>query len=170
MSERPEAQQGRYLWTRDITAYTDGTYTITYGVVYFPLDGAGTEIDRDRTYIRYSTQKTQLRPNVSTFTLNEPPELEIGDWLWVLNRVTYVGGTPLDSYSVSRVGDDGAKGDPGADGYTTHFAYATSADGIENFSTSNFLGATYIGTCRDNQEYDPGYDAETPEEIAEAAA
>lgn len=58
VAERPAGEQGRYLWTRDITAYTDGTHTITYGVVYFPLDGAGTAIDKNNTFVRYSNQKT----------------------------------------------------------------------------------------------------------------
>lgn len=153
--ERPELIQGKYLWTRDITVYTDGTYTITYGVIYVPYDGKGTAIDPENTYVRYSTRTTQECPPETTFTLTEPPVLEKGDWLWILNRVTYVGGTHLDSYSVSRVGEDGSQGDPGADGYTTHFAYATSADGIQGFSTTNFIGATYIGTCRDKNADDP---------------
>ena len=37
----------------------------------------------------------------------------------------------------------------GANGSCTHFAYATSADGSENFSTTMFSGATYIGTYTD---------------------
>jgi len=154
----PAIQKGKYLWTKDVTAYNNaGTleYDTTYGVTYQPEDGDNVEIDTSRTYVRYSTQKTSSQPSDSTFTLTTPPTLSQGDYLWSLSQTAYVGSsTVLKSYSVSRVGIDGDDGDPGADGYTTHFAYATSADGSQNFSTTNFNGATYIGTYRDQNATD----------------
>lgn len=154
----PAMQKGKYLWTRDITAYNNGgtlEYTTTYGVSYWGIDGDSVEIDTSRTYVRYSTQKTSTQPPDSTFTLTTPPSLSQGDYLWILSQTAYVGvSNPLKAYSVSRVGTDGDEGDPGADGYTTHFAYATSADGSQNFSTTNFSGATYIGTYRDRNAQD----------------
>lgn len=151
----PAAQQGKFLWTRDITAYSDGTSTTTYGVTYSSTDGKSVQIDTSKTYVRYSTVKTAAQPADSTFTLTSPPPLAMGDYLWILSQTAYIGiSTVLKSYSVSRLGTDGADGDDGADGFTTHFAYATSADGTSNFSTVNFPGATYIGTYRDNQAAD----------------
>lgn len=158
----PAVQKGKYLWTKDVTAYNNaGTivYTTTYGVQYQPNDGESVEIDSSRTFIKYcrqtKSQYTGQHPADSDFSTTYPTNLGQGDYLWILNQVAYVGvANPLKSYSVSMLGTDGGKGDKGADGYTTHFAYATSADGSQNFSTTNFNGATYIGTYRDQQAAD----------------
>ena len=158
----PAVQKGKYLWTKDVTAYDNaGTivYTTTYGVEYQPNDGDSVEIDTSRTFIKYckqtKNQYTGQHPADNQFSTTYPSSLGQGDYLWILNQVAYVGVTnPLKSYSVSMLGTDGATGDPGADGYTTHFAYATSADGSQNFSTTNFDGATYIGTYRDQNAAD----------------
>ena len=158
----PAIQKGKYLWTKDDTAYNNaGTivHTITYGVQYQPNDGESVEIDSSRTFVKYCKQSrsqfTGTPPADSAFSTTFPSSLGQGDYLWILNQVAYVGVTnPLKSYSVSMLGTDGSQGDPGPDGYTTHFAYATSADGSQNFSTSNFSGATYIGTYRDQQADD----------------
>ena len=179
----PEPQNGKYLWTRDITAYNDGgtiKTTTSYGVSYYGKDGDSVEIDTTRTFVRYSSQKTEARPADNTFTLTEPPALGQGDYLWILSQTAYVGvADPLKSYSVSRVGTDGDKGDPGADGYTTHFAYATLQPGQtlpangkvtqqnyqtyfgSTFSTTNFSGATVIGTYRQKNEKDGSTDADS---------
>ena len=154
----PSSQQGKFLWTKDVTAYTDAGVsktTTTYGVSYYGTDGNSVEIDTANTFVKYSTQKTSSKPADNTFTLDNPPTLAQGDYLWCLSQTKYVGvDSPLKSYSVSRVGTDGDQGDKGPDGYTTHFAYATSADGSQNFSTSSFAGATYIGTYRDQEAAD----------------
>ena len=158
----PAVQKGKYLWTKDVTAYNNaGTivYTTTYGVQYQPNDGESVEIDSSRTFIKYcrqtKSQYTGQHPADRDFSTTYPTNLGQGDYLWILNQVAYVGvANPLKSYSVSMLGTDGSKGDPGADGYTTHFAYATSADGSQNFSTTNFNGATYIGTYRDRNAAD----------------
>ena len=158
----PAVQKGKYLWTKDVTAYDNaGTivYTTTYGVQYQPNDGDSVEIDSSRTFIKYcrqtKSQYTGQHPADSEFSLDYPTNLGQGDYLWILNQVAYVDVTDaLKSYSVSMLGTDGSKGDKGADGYTTHFAYATSADGSQNFSTTNFVGATYIGTYRDDKAED----------------
>ena len=56
-------------------------------------------------------------------------------------------------------GDDGVQGvpgKPGTDGRTPyiHFAYANSADGKTNFSTTYFSGALYVGTLTDYNSAD----------------
>ena len=156
-STPPAVQKGKYLWTKDVTAYDNaGTivYTTTYGVQYQPNDGESVEIDSSRTFVKYckqsASQYTGQIPADSDFSTQYPSSFAQGDYLWILNQVAYIGvATPLKSYSLSRLGVDGDDGDPGADGYSTHFAYATSADGSQNFSTTNYDGATYIGTYRD---------------------
>lgn len=151
----PTVPQGQFLWTKVTTAFTDGKSTVSYGVSYRGTDGDSVQIDTSRTYIRYSTDKTASQPDDSTFTLPSPPELADGDYLWSLSQTAYVGvSSILKSYSVSRLGIDGPRGYRGPDGYTTHFAYATSADGSQGFSTKNFAGATFIGTYKDDESED----------------
>lgn len=161
-SNPPTPQKGKYLWTKDVTAYNNaGTivYTTTYGVTYEPNDGESVQIDSTRTFVKYckqsASQYTGQIPSDNDFSTQYPSSFAQGDYLWILNQVAYVGvTTALKSYSLSRLGVDGDQGDPGPDGYTTHFAYATSADGSQNFSTTNFNGATYIGTYRDQNAAD----------------
>jgi hypothetical protein len=68
--------------------------------------------------------------------------------------------TTASSYSWSKWqgkdGTDGIPGDPGKDGTSTyvHFAYASSADGQEGFSTTPFAGALYVGVRTDNTQAD----------------
>lgn len=151
----PAVPQGQYLWTKVTTAFTDGKSTVSYGVSYRGTDGDDVKIDTSRTYVRYSTVKTASQPADRTFKLTTPPQLSEGDYLWSLSQTAYVGVTNvLKSYSVSRLGIDGEEGQRGPDGYTTHFAYATSADGSQNFSTTNFAGATFIGTYKDDKSAD----------------
>lgn len=151
----PTVPQGQFLWTKVTTAFTDGKSTVSYGVSYRGTDGNDVQIDTSRTYVRYSTAKTASQPADSTFTRTTPPSLSEGDYLWSLSQTAYVGVTNvLKSYSVSRLGIDGEEGRRGPDGYTTHFAYATSADGSQDFSTTNFAGATFIGTYKDDKSAD----------------
>jgi phage minor structural protein len=54
-------------------------------------------------------------------------------------------------------GSIGKPGPPGADGKSQyiHTAYANSADGVDEFSITNSSGASYMGTCVDENEPDP---------------
>ena len=128
-------------------------------------DGSSVEIDTARTFVKYCKQtksdhdamiaQGNSHPDDSSFVTSFPSSLSQGDYLWTLNQVAYVGDTnTYKSYTVSMLGTDGATGDRGPDGFTTHFAYATSADGSQGFSRTNFNGATYIGTYRDDSPDD----------------
>lgn len=54
-------------------------------------------------------------------------------------------------------GSQGVPGTPGADGRTPYFhiAYANSADGQTDFSTTDSAGRAYMGTCVDFNQTDP---------------
>lgn len=70
--------------------------------------------------------------------------------------------TTYTSYKWSKLeGTDGTDGLPGKDGDDgtssyVHFAYSTSADGKNNFSTTSFDGALYIGVLTDDNVEDSG--------------
>lgn len=111
----------------------------------------GTSVSVKSTSVKYAVTNSNSQPNDSAFTNTSMPSVAVGQYLWSKTEVVYTDGKSTKSYSVSRIGTDGAKGMPGANGKTTHFAYATSADGKTGFSTSMFAGATYIGTYDDNK-------------------
>lgn len=114
----------------------------------------GTSVNVKSTSVKYAVTNSNSKPNDSAFTNTSMPNVSVGQYLWSKTEVVYTDGNSTKSYSVSRIGTDGAKGMPGANGKTTHFAYATSADGKTGFSTSMFAGATYIGTYDDNKSED----------------
>ncbi len=68
--------------------------------------------------------------------------------------------TDVSVYKWTRIegiqGTQGIQGPTGADGttYYVHFAYATSSDGSQGFSTTPFDGAVYIGTCTNTTQAD----------------
>ena len=151
----PSVPQGQFLWTRVTTAYSDGSSTTSYGVSYNAEDGTpGTSITITSKSVKYAVTNNGTQPADSSFSYNSIPPLELGQYLWTKTEVAYSDGNSTKAYSVSRLGTDGEDGQTGADGYTTHFAYATSADGSQGFSTTNFNGATYIGTYRDQNATD----------------
>lgn len=159
---RPNASKGQYVWSRVITAYSDGNSTTVYGCEYIPTDGQNGANGADGTSVTivgtplttYCLTQSGTQPADSQFTLTSIPALTLGYYLWSKTEVNYSDGNQAKTYGVNRLGADGSNGTPGTDGYTTHFAYATSADGSENFSTTNFNGATYIGTYRDKNAAD----------------
>lgn len=114
----------------------------------------GTSVSVKSTSVKYAVTNSNSQPNDSAFTNTSMPSVAVGQYLWSKTEVVYTDGNSTKSYSVSRIGTDGAKGMPGANGKTTHFAYATSADGKTGFSTTIFAGATYIGTYDDNKSED----------------
>ena len=94
----------------------------------------------------FSTTDPTGRAYVGTLTdFVEPDSTNPADYTWSL-----VKGSD---------GKDGANGLPGpkgSDGRTSyvHFAYANSADGSSNFSTTDPTGRAYVGTLTDFVEPD----------------
>lgn len=110
----------------------------------------GTSVNVKSTSVTYAVTNSNSKPADSAFTNTTMPSVAVGQYLWSKTEVVYTDGKSTKSYSVSRIGTDGAKGMPGANGKTTHFAYATGPNG-EGFKTELFSGATYIGTYDDNK-------------------
>ena len=140
----PAVDPGNFLWTKIVTAYTDGKSTTAYNVSRQGEDGASVQIQSAAT--AYAVTADAGQPADSAFS-PDLQELNKGDYLWTRSTITFDDGSaPLVSYSVSRLGTDGENG------VITHFAYATSADGIQGFSTTAFEGYTYIGVYTDPTE------------------
>ncbi|WP_052484072.1 phage tail spike protein, partial [Lactococcus lactis] len=170
-SQVPTLVKGQYLWTKTVWNYSDGTSESGYTVSYIAKDGNNGNdgiAGKDGTGIK----KTTITYAVGTSGTTAPasgwnsqvPNVPAGQYLWTKTVWDYTDKTSETGYSVSKFGEKGDKGDQGvqgiqgvdgrqgipgpkgADGKTqyTHIAYANSADGVTDFSTSD-SNRTYIG-------------------------
>ncbi|WP_342993688.1 hypothetical protein [Lactococcus lactis] len=170
-SQVPTLVKGQYLWTKTVWNYSDGTSESGYTVSYIAKDGnngndgiAGKDgVGITATTINYA-QSTSGTTAPSSGWTTSVPTVPAGQFLWTKTVWSYSDKTSETGYSVAMMGVKGDKGDQGvqgiqgvdgrqgipgpkgADGKTqyTHIAYANSADGVTDFSTSD-SNRTYIG-------------------------
>ena len=96
-------------------------------------------------------------PNPTDGQMTDQPSEYIG----ICVTETSADPTTASWYTWSKwEGHDGAQGIPGTNGRDgtseyVHFAYSTSADGVQNFSVTSFDGAKYLGICHDDTVDDP---------------
>lgn len=119
----PELIKGRFLWTKTFWRYTDGAHETGYSVAYIGQDGntgkdgiAGKDgVGIAATEIRYaSSNSSTIAPAGGWST--QVPTVPQGHYLWTRTTWRYTDKTTETGYSVSRNGQDGAKGDAGRDG------------------------------------------------------
>lgn len=119
----PELIKGRFLWTKTFWRYTDGAHETGYSVAYIGQDGntgkdgiAGKDgVGIAATEIMYaSSNSATIAPAGGWST--QVPTVPQGHYLWTKTTWRYTDKTTETGYSVSRNGQDGAKGDPGRDG------------------------------------------------------
>lgn len=178
----PSVSAGNFLWTKTVWMYTDNTSETGYSVAKMGETGAkgdkgetgprgpkgeqgiagatgatgaqgpkGADGKTSYIHIKYSPV-----PIPKDSQITDTPNAYIG---------VYTDYNPNDSNKASAYtwskwqGEDGAQGvqgPKGTDGKTSyiHFAYANSADGKTNFSTTYFSGALYVGTLTDYNSAD----------------
>lgn len=168
----PNLSEGDYLWSRTLVKYSNGQSTDSYAVSRIGVNGQngqdgkpgtnGTSVTITSKSVTYAVTKTSNQPADAAFTFTSiaSANVGLGDYLWTKTEVVYSDSNSTKSYSVSRIGSDGQNGQPGqpgADGKTTyvHYAYANSADGATDFSTTYFTDALYVGICTDFTAADP---------------
>nr|DAO76984.1 MAG TPA: tail protein [Caudoviricetes sp.] len=119
----PELIKGRFLWTKTFWRYTDGAHETGYSVAYIGQDGntgkdgiAGKDgVGIASTEIMYaSSNSSTIAPAGGWST--QVPNVPQGHYLWTRTTWRYTDKTTETGYSVSRNGQDGAKGDAGRDG------------------------------------------------------
>lgn len=119
----PELIKGRFLWTKTFWRYTDGAHETGYSVAYIGQDGntgkdgiAGKDgVGIVATEIMYaSSNSSTIAPAGGWST--QVPTVPQGHYLWTRTTWRYTDKTTETGYSVSRNGQDGAKGDAGRDG------------------------------------------------------
>lgn len=164
----PTLVKGMYLWTRTNLIYTDDSSEPIYSVTYIAKDGndgangvAGKDgVGIDSTVIDYAVSLNGVTKPTTGWAPGIPA-VEPGHFLWTRTTWSYTDGTNEVGYSVAQAGLKGDKGDQGLQGLQgpqgdqgiqgpdgkpsyTHIAYANSANGVTNFSTSD-SNRTYIG-------------------------
>lgn len=123
----PSATKGKYLWTRTIVTYSNGSSTTSYSVSYNGSDGQnGTSVTVSSTEVKY--QESTSGTTAPTGTWNASPSSTKGKYLWTRTVVTYSNGTSTTSYSVSYNGSDGANG-TSVTISSTSVTYAVSTSG-----------------------------------------
>ena len=125
-SSIPSVAQGKWLWCR--TTYSDGTTTDTCS--YMGTDGD----DGASVHVQSSTKSG-------------------GTTTVVLTDGTTSTTLTIDDGADGADGINGTNGANGANGYV-HIAWANSADGSQDFSTSVSANKKYIGVYSDNTQAD----------------
>lgn len=132
-NSRPTVPQGQYLWTETTIHWSDNSTTTLYGVERNPNDGVeGMSVvitSQSIDYCRRTAEQGQADPSTLTYS-TYPSTLNQGDWLYTRTTVNYEDGDghaySTVSYSVSRIGENGANGS-GISGITEYYKASSSS-------------------------------------------
>src|SRR5699024_5149522 len=93
----PTPIKGRYLWTRTVISYTDGTTSTSYSTSYYATDGqkgdtgaTGQGVDSVTTQYYSSTSRTT---QTGGSWVNTQPAWVKGRYLWTRTRIIYKNPT-----------------------------------------------------------------------------
>ena len=155
----PEIVEGKYLWSRTITTYTDNTQDTIYTVTYIGRDGNDGKNGKS-VNIKGSLDSISQLPTSPTPSENDG--YIIGEDLWVYTKTNLENETNHNGFT--NVGKVSVKGDSAC----LHLAWAnTLAPDYENFTTQKPKGQRfrYMGSYVDYSE-DPNtcVDSENPED------
>lgn len=155
----PEIVEGKYLWSRTITTYTDNTQDTIYTVTYIGRDGNDGKNGKS-VNIKGSLDSISQLPTSPTPSTNDG--YIIGEDLWVYTGTDLENETNHNGFT--NVGKVSVKGDSAC----LHLAWAnTLAPDYENFTTQKPSGQRfrYMGSYVDYSE-DPStcIDSENPED------
>lgn len=111
---RPDWVQGKYIWTRYLITYTDGSTEQTYPVcVTGPTGNSGTGVsDVDVVYAKSSSN---TEPPTRGWQTTTPP-WEDGKYIWSKTITKYTNNQSVESAPVCITGSKGQTGDQGAPG------------------------------------------------------
>lgn len=125
----PDLVKGKYLWTRTVWTYSDGTTETGYNISYIAVDGSDGDdglpgkdgVGITKTVITYAKNTSGTTAPTSGWTAN-PPIANPGEYIWTKTVWTYSDGTDEAGYSVGKIGENGANGTDGKTSYV-HTAY-----------------------------------------------
>ncbi|UQF37744.1 phage tail protein [Vagococcus lutrae] len=169
----PSLIKGQYLWTRTVWAYTDNTTETGYSVTYISKDGnSGSDglpgkdgVGIKKTTIEYANSTNGVTKPTTGWTTTIP-SVPNGNYLWTRTTWTYTDNTAETGYSVARMGangpkgDQGIKGEPGADGKSqyVHIRYSENANG-SNMTDTPQSNTVYIGLANTTSPTAPATNA-----------
>lgn len=119
----PALVKGQWFWTKTVWTYTDSTTETGYQKTYVARDGndgnngiAGKDgVGIRSTTITYAQGTSGTVAPTSGWT-SQVPNVPAGQFLWTKTVWTYTDNTNETGYSVSKIGEQGPKGDTGAKG------------------------------------------------------
>lgn len=121
----PTVNPGEYLWTRTTWFYSDGTSEQGFSVAKMGEQGPKGDRGNDgipgkngigirNTSVLYGLSVSETVPPTAWY--QNPPALVKGQWFWTKTVWTYTDNTNETGYSVSKIGEQGPKGNDGAKG------------------------------------------------------
>ena len=119
----PALTKGKYLWTKTVWTYTDGTSETGYQKTYIARDGndgndgiPGKDgVGIKTTTITYASSTSGTTKPTSGWT-STIPSVPAGQYLWTKTVWTYTDGTSETGYSVAKMGETGPQGPQGPQG------------------------------------------------------
>ena len=151
-TEQDSSDPTKYTWSK--IQGEDGVTIVRTSVQYMATTSREVpdEVDlTDELFNQLVTSDDYIL--VETHWEDAIPSLNEGEFLWTKTEVEYSDGTIVVSYAVGKIGENGNDGVDGKNTYV-HLAYSTSQDGSENFSTTIFAGAKYVGFLVNEKESD----------------
>lgn len=119
----PKLVKGQWFWTKTVWTYTDNTSETGYQKTYVARDGNDGNngiAGKDGVGIRSTTityaQGASGTVAPSTGWTSQVPNVSSGQYLWTKTVWSYTDNTNETGYSVSKIGEQGAKGDAGPKG------------------------------------------------------
>lgn len=138
----PTLQDNKYLWTRTIIYYTNGTNTVSYSVSK-KGDKGDTGNGIATTTISYGVSSSGT--TAPTSWGSTIPTVSPSNYLWTRTVITYTDNATTTSYSVGKMGEQGVKGDKGDTGATL-YTWVKYADNASGSGMSDYpSGKKYIG-------------------------
>lgn len=106
----PKLEDNKFLWTRTIIYYTNGTNSVSYSVSTKGEQGeTGNGISS--TVVEYGVSPSgTIQP---TRWAKDIPKVPNGQYLWTKTTLHYTNGTSATFYSVAKMGETGAQGTMG---------------------------------------------------------
>ena len=119
----PALVKGQWFWTKTVWTYTDNTTETGYQKTYVARDGNDGNngiAGKDGVGIRSTTityaQGTSGTLAPTTGWASQVPNVPAGQFLWTKTVWSYTDNTNETGYSVSKIGEQGPKGNDGAKG------------------------------------------------------
>lgn len=119
----PALVKGQWFWTKTVWTYTDNTTETGYQKTYVARDGNDGNngiAGKDGVGIRSTTityaQGTSGTVAPTTGWTSQVPNVPAGQYLWTKTVWSYTDNTNETGYSVSKIGEQGPKGNDGAKG------------------------------------------------------